>query len=398
MKETAQKKIQKPTIQDVARRADVSAGTVSHVMNGTAPISDQTKRRVRQAISELGYNRNENARALRTADSKIIGVVLQDISSEFYAQCTAGILQHAQEAGYAVLTVDAHFSPSLLCSGVKALVSRRVNGLIFVGGWHDEACYESAADEGIPIVFGDRAVANYPCVQFNNRDTMRKLVRALYRQGYRRFSYIGEQLGFQENLEQRFGGVCDAVRELGIPGGHFQAILASDLHDRKLQHSFSYFREHSELFCAPEEPHVILTSNDLIALGAIYAIQRCGKRVPEDVAVVGFDNISVAAHSMPSITTVVQDPYLLGSKCFELLMKRISSPSDTYENQLLEQQIALRESAPLAKEHALMVGLSIYRERTSRREAYEEDQTWEYGPGDQQTGAGKLGHWRNLHG
>ena len=168
-----EKKAAKPTIQDVARLAAVSPGTVSHVLNGTAPISDETKARVRQAIRELDYHRNENARALRTADSKIIGVVLQDTSSEFYAQCTAGILQKAQEAGYAVFTVDAHFSPELLQSGVAALVDRRANGLIFVGGQKDLPCYESVADAGIPVVFGDRLVPRHPCVQFNNRQTMR---------------------------------------------------------------------------------------------------------------------------------------------------------------------------------------------------------------------------------
>lgn len=172
------------TIQDVARAAGVSAGTVSHVLNGTAPISEETKKRVRKVILELGYRRNENARALRTADSKIIGVVLQDISSEYYARCTACILQRAQELGYAVLTTDAHFSPSLLETGVSALVNRRVNGLIFIGGSNDESCHRMAEEAGIPIVFGDRFVENYPCVQFSNRQTMYRLMHALYQQGY----------------------------------------------------------------------------------------------------------------------------------------------------------------------------------------------------------------------
>ena len=106
---TREKKARRSTIYDVAKRAGVSAGTVSHVLNGTAPISRETQARVWEAIRELGYTRNENARALRTSNSKIIGIVLQDIASEYYAQCTAGILQRAQEDGYAVLTLDAHF-------------------------------------------------------------------------------------------------------------------------------------------------------------------------------------------------------------------------------------------------------------------------------------------------
>lgn len=351
----------KATIQDVARLAAVSPGTVSHVLNGTAPISDETKTRVHQAIRALDYHRNENARALRTADSKMIGVVLQDISSEFYAHCTAGILQRAQEAGYAVFTVDAHFTPEVLKSGVAALVDRRANGLIFIGGWQDRECYESAVDAGVPVVFGDRWVEDHPCVQFNNRQTMRNLVHALYLQGFRHFSYVGEALGFQENLEQRYGGVYDGVRELGIEKTGFHPILDDRLRGGKLRHSFDYFMTHPEVFAGYGEPHVILTSNDLIAQGAIHAMERSGRKVPQDVAVVGFDNISAAAYGRPSITTVAQDAYRLGQECFSLLMKRLSGAC---ESKVLTQQIAIRESAPLTEENAALAGLSIFREQT----------------------------------
>ena len=160
------------TIYDVARMAGVSAGTVSHVINRTAPISQETQKRVQQAIQKLDYRCNANARALRTSNPKIVGIAVQDISSEYYAQCTAGILQRAQEEGYAVLTTDGHFSPEALRSGVNALVERQVNGLIFVGGSRDEASYRSTDAAGVPIVFGDRYVEGFPCVQYNNYDTM----------------------------------------------------------------------------------------------------------------------------------------------------------------------------------------------------------------------------------
>ena len=176
---------------------------------------------------------------------------------------------------------------------------------------------------------------------------------------------MGEPLGYQENLEQRYGGVYDAICELGIPEEHFRTILDPGLRGGKLKHSYRYFQEHPRLFAPCGEKHVILTSNDLIAQGAIYAIQRSGRRVPEDVAVVGFDNISAAAYAMPSITTVAQDPGLLGEKCFELLMKRILNPSADCPGEMLPQQIALRESAPLAAENAQLAGLTIFEERVN---------------------------------
>lgn len=354
-----EKKQRRSTIYDVAKRAGVSAGTVSHVLNGTAPISQETQARVWEAIRELGYTRNENARALRTADSKIIGIVLQDIASEYYAQCTAGILQRAQEEGYAVLTLDAHFSPEVLRTGVSALVNRRVNGLIFIGGSRDRESYEMANAAGVPIVFGDRFVPDYPCVQFNNYETMNRLVRALYRQGYREFCYYGEALSSQQNLEERFGGFRDAVRALEIPKEKCEIILQSDLDSSKMKKAFDYFHQWFSKVSERPNARVIMTSNDMIAQGVISASLRSGLRVPEDVAVFGFDDISIAAYSTPSISTVVQDPYLLGDRCFDMLMQRMRNPRERIENLMLEQQIVLRESVKLDAANAAAEGLSM---------------------------------------
>ena len=354
-----EKKSRRSTIYDVAKLAGVSAGTVSHVLNDTAPISQETKARVWDAIRALGYTRNENARALRTADSKVIGIVLQDIASEYYAQCTAGILQRAQEEGYAVLTLDAHFSQDVLRRGVSALVNRRANGLIFIGGAHDREIYEMANSAGVTVVFGDRYVPDYPCVQFNNYDTMNRLVHALYRQGYREFCYYGEALSSQQNLEERFGGFRDAVKALEIPRDKCEVILQSDLDSSKMKKAFDYFHQWS--WSAPERPdaRVILTSNDMIAQGVISASLRQGMKIPEDLAVFGFDNISIAAYSTPSISTVMQDPYLLGDRCFEMLLRRMRSPKEHLENLMLEQKIVLRESVKLDESNVTASGLSV---------------------------------------
>ena len=358
--ETGERGKRRSTIYDVAKLAGVSAGTVSHVLNGTAPISQETRVRVLDSVRELGYGRNENARALRTADSKIIGVVLQDISSEYYAQCTACILQRAQEEGYAVLTTDAHFSPKVLKTGVSALVNRRVNGLIFVGGSHDRESYELAHAAGVPIVFGDRYVEDFPCVQFNNHETLYRLVRALYRQGYREFCYYGEQLSSQQNLEQRFGGFRDAVRDLGVPEENCEVILQENLDSSKMKKAFDYFHQGMLKSRREGSRSVILTSNDMIAQGVISAVRRSGLRVPEDIAVFGFDNISISAYALPSISTVAQDPYLLGDRCFELLLERMRNPRGPVENVMLEQKIVLRESVPLEEAYVRGEGLALY--------------------------------------
>ena len=180
-----EEKKRRSTIYDVARMAEVSAGTVSHVLNGTAPISEETRKRVMQAVVELDYHRNENARALRTSNSKTIGIILQDITSEYYAKCTMRVVELAQESGYAMLFVCTHRHKKALMDGVMEMIGRRVNGILFIGGVHDEECQVLIQEAGIPMIFADRYVENHLCVEFNNYDTMYKLSHALYRQGYR---------------------------------------------------------------------------------------------------------------------------------------------------------------------------------------------------------------------
>ena len=150
------------TIYDVATCACVAPSTVSHVLNGTASISKDTNDRVMTAIRQLDYRPNANARSLRQKHSRILGVILQDISSEYYAYCASSILQCAQKDNYVVLTSDVNFSPQILEKSVMTLIERRVDGLIFIGGEKDESSIRSARNAGVPVVLGDRFLPGYP--------------------------------------------------------------------------------------------------------------------------------------------------------------------------------------------------------------------------------------------
>lgn len=356
---TAGGKGRRCTIYDVARLAEVSAGTVSHVLNGSAPIAPQTRRRVTEAIRQLGYTRNENARALRTSSSRAIGIALRDIASEYYARCAAAILQRAQAEGYAVLTLDAHYSSEVLRGGVAALVNRRVDGLIFVGGGQDRESFSLADAAGVPIVFGDRFEPDYPCVQFDNRATMSRLVRTLYRQGYRTFWYYGEALSCQQNLGERFGGFMDAALALGVPEAGRVVLLEEAMEGDKMRRAFETFRRRFRDGEGGSGRRVMLTSNDMIAQGVIAAALRAGVDVPGELAVFGFDDISIAACATPSISTVSQDPRLLGEACFDMLLRRMRDPGAPAENVMLPQSVVIRESAALDAEIAREEGLEV---------------------------------------
>ena len=349
------------TIYDVAKEAGVSPATVSHAVNGTAAVSQKTLKRVEDAIRKLDYMPNANARALRQTNSRLIGVILRDISSEYYAQCVSSILQCAQEENYVVLTGDTHFRPDIEEKIVAALVERRVDGLMFVGGNQDEKSIRMAREAGIPLVLGDRYLEGFPCVQFNNFETMRAIVHACYDAGYRRFGYMGEVLQNQQNLEKRYGGFAQGLIECGIPAEDRYICLTPRLNNGKMQPAYEQFSAYIRDTPADKRPQIMLTSNDMIAQGIISAILRSGLRVPEDLAVFGFDNISIAVYCTPSISSVEQDPYKLGEECFRMLMRCIRR--EETENVMLTQNVALRSSAPLPRANLERYGLTIHEDK-----------------------------------
>lgn len=346
------------TIYDVAKEAKVSPSTVSHALNGTAGVSKPTLARITEAIRKLDYMPNANARALRQTNSRIIGVILRDISSEYYAQCVASILQCAQKENYVVLTSDTHFRLDIMEKSVAALVERRVDGLMFIGGTMDEKSIRMARETGMPLVLGDRYLEGYPCVQFNNFETMRGIVHSFYDAGYRRFGYMGELLNNQQNLERRYGGFAQGLEECGIPSEDRYICLTPGLNNGKMQPAYEQFTQYIQATPASQRPQVMFASNDMVAQGIISAVLRSGLRVPEDLAVFGFDNISIAVYCTPSISTVEQDPYKLGEACFDMMMRTIRN--EETQNVMLTQRVAVRSSAPIALENLERYGLKIY--------------------------------------
>lgn len=349
LKPVERKSKKKCTIYNVAAFAGVAPSTVSHVLNGTASISKETTDRVMEAVESLDYRPNANARSLRQKHSRIIGVILQDISSEYYAFCTSSILRCARNDNYVVLTSDANFSPEILEKSVMALIDRRVDGLIFIGGENDQSSIAMARNSGVPVVIGDRYLEGYPCVEFDNYNTTRNLVHALHDEGYRRFYYFGEMPEVQQNLTKRYEGFVQGMDECLVPAENWTAVLDERMHFNKWEASFEIFSDMLSHNCSWKEPTVVITSNDMIAQGLIGAALKEGISVPEDLAVIGFDNINMSAYVKPSLTTVEQDPTLLGKRCFKMLSQIIHKKYNL-DNVMLDQKIIVRDSANIRTE------------------------------------------------
>lgn len=331
--------MQKATIKDVAKIAGVSPSTVSRVISGNASISEQTCQKVRDAAQKLGYIPNTAARNLRCDKSKSIGVILPDMSGEFYSLCASSLLKYARKAGYTVLFTEINgYSDSI--DELNILLQYGVDGIIFIGGTNSTLIHQAA--QSVPVVTGDTTAENIPCVIFNNRATVKKLTTLLYKNGFRKFLYLGETFSGFSNLSERYAGFTDGLSQYN--NASMITMLEDSLHSDKLSTSFKLFT--SKII--PIMPEVIITSNDLIAQGIISAAHKTGISIPKDIAVTGFDDMVSSAYYTPSVTTIRQNGDKLSMLCMDKIIKLIENKP--VSSSIIEQEIIIRDSAAIKED------------------------------------------------
>jgi len=286
------------TISDVAQRAGVSIATVSRVVNGTAPVAEETVRRVRKAIAELGYTPHTAARKLAGQRSGAIGLLLPEVSGDFFFPLVRGIAEEARNAGYDLLI---HVSSLPNEESLSApLGDHNTDGLlVFTGRLHDSEItrlYRS----GFPMVLLFRTPPDdldIPYVMFENKGGARRLVEHLIvEHGRRRIAFLRGPEG-NEDSYWREQGYLEALEAHGIPFdsdlvgmGNFDAQIARDTIQSWLLDGLDF--------------DAVFAGDDEAAMGVMMALRRAGKKIPDDVAVVGFDDVNFARLMEPSLTTV----------------------------------------------------------------------------------------------
>lgn len=329
-------KIRNTTLKDVAIAAGVSVSTASRALSGNTIISAETCERVRTEAARLNYTINSAARSLRCRKTRSIGVVLPDISGEFYAVCASAILKNARKRDYAVLFTESSHNTDDEKKAVRALMERGVDGILFIGDNTDNEIVKNLFANSVPIVTGDRRIAGIPSVTYNNRETMYAVTESLYKSGCRSFIYIGEPTDGQDNLKMRYLGFNDFISaHTDIKAEKF---FDSRLHENKLKGGF-------ELFCEKIQkisPDAVVTSNDLIAIGIISAAQKAGINIPLKMSVTGFDDLLASEYMVPPLSTVRQDIAQLAGLCVSMLDDIISGA--TVSDAVIKQEIILRKS------------------------------------------------------
>lgn len=335
----------RPTQKDVARQAGVSVTTVSQVINahsgGNIRISEDTRARVWQAIEELGYAPNVSARSLRTQRTNLLAVLVPDIANPFYPQLIRGVQLVAIEHGYDLLVYDADDHPQREKSFIDAILQRQVDGVVLVPFYLQDEDIQRMAWSHIAVAVMHGAPSLIPGVDVLKVDqtaALNSLIRHLVDKGHQRIAHISGTLdniagssrleGYRQALEAE--GIAYDERLVGI--GNFRADCVPGLIDHLFANG------------APP-PTAIFAANDVMAIAAIYELQRRGFRVPDDVAVCGYDNIPEAATMIPALTTIDQHMQQEGRLLAQLLVERLASDSPLPERAVpFEFDLVIRES------------------------------------------------------
>ncbi len=309
-----------PTVADVARRARVSRATVSRVLNQYAHIRPEVRRRVQRAIGALGYRPDHVARSLARRETRTLGLVVADIANPFYGETARAIVETARGHGYHVMLCNTDNRPDLQEEYIEVLRQRRVDGIVLGSVFMCD-----------PVVDGLIA-AGYPCVMYNRRLRARRgnfivldnvragrdATRHLVSLGHRRIGFVGGLANVSTGAER-------------LRGYHLGLREARILEERELTRSGAFTADGArlaarELLKLDARPTAIVAGNDLMGLGVIQAAAELRLRVPEDLAVVGFDDIEIAGHGNIQLTTMAQQKAAMGRLAVLGLLEVIREP------------------------------------------------------------------------
>lgn len=306
-------------VKDVAAAAGVSVGTVSNVLNQPDRVSARTAERVQQAIRELGFVRNDAARQLRAGRSRSIGLVVPDIGNPFFAEVARGAEDRAAEAGMTVLLGNSDESDVRQEAHLELFQEQRVNGVLLTPASDDLSSLRRFTDAGMPVVLVDHEVdeGEIPSVSVDDVEGGRLAVRHLLDAGRRRIAYVSGPRSVRQ-VAERLEGAQAAIAE--VPGATLEVIEQASL-------TVLQGRAAGEALAARAEqdrPDAVFAANDLLAVGLLQAFSfAAGVRVPEDIAMVGYDDIDFASATVVPLSSVRQPARLLGRTGVELLLQEL---------------------------------------------------------------------------
>lgn len=334
-----------PTIRDVAKQAGVSAGTVSNVLNRPSYVNVETRERVLRVIEELNFYPEQKARQFRPGRVRTLGVALAQLGNPFFVDVALGAEEAATERKSGVVFCNSSYDPVREAQNLDMLVQQRVQGIIIAAVDENSPRLESLRDRGVPMVFVDRVADDhdYWSVVVDDFRGGQLGCQHLIDRGHRQIAFIGHPEK-SPKVSRRLAGTRDAAARAP------ERITVTVMTARSW--TLEAGKRAGEALLkrpAATRPTAVFCANDMVALGVLQEVVRGGLRVPEDIAVVGYDDLELAAASIIPLTTVRQPRRLLGRTAVEMIMRLIEQPNSSVDpgerRVVLDPELVVRESA-----------------------------------------------------
>jgi DNA-binding LacI/PurR family transcriptional regulator len=307
------------TLAEIARAAGVSVSTVSRALtNDRHPLKEETRQRIINLAEEMGYNPNLVARSLQSKRTHTVGVIVDRMRSPFAAATVQGIQDGLRLAGYSVSIINSNRDQDLVIEAIQTFNSRRTDGIVILNSWLHTFNDPLLSLQDRPFVFVNRLFsdASHNCVAPGDLCGAKLAVKHLVDLGHQRIAYINGMENWLE-AQNRLAGYCEVLAEHSLP---IDEVLIRP-GDWGVD---SGYQAAQELLALDQPPTAIFAANDLMALGAIYAIRDAGMRVPDHIALVGYDDRDFAEWIRPPLTTIRMPSYEMGQAAARLLLEQFA--------------------------------------------------------------------------
>lgn len=328
------------SIRDVAQRAGVSVGTVSNVLNDSPRVSPVTVERVRAAIVELGYVRNEAARQLRAGRSSSVGLVVLDVRNPFFTDVARGAEDEASRAGLSIILGNSDEDVARESSYLDLFEEQRVHGILISPYGDIEGRLAQLRRRGTPVVLVDRESrdAGVSSVSVDDAAGGRLAVAHLLATGRRRIAFVGGAPGAIRQVADRLAGAQRAIAE--VEGATLEVIPTSGLTVLEGR------RIGDELAARPHRPDAVFAANDLVAVGLLQALVMSGLlRVPQDIALIGFDDIDFASATVVPLSSIRQPRHEIGATALRILREEAMEPDLPPRRIVFQPELVVRASS-----------------------------------------------------
>ena len=350
------------TIKDVAREAEVSVATVSRALNGRDNVAPEVRAHVRSVAARLRYVPHSGARSLITRRTQTIGALLPDMYGEFFSELIRGIDRAARAHGYHLLLSSSHGDAGETAAALQAMLGR-VDGLLIMSPHADPGFIEEHLPETLPAILLNpvRGHTRLPALAVDNRSGAFAMTRHLVHCGHREIAFIAGPKG-NLDAEERLQGYLAALHEL-LPGAEAQ-IVAGDFTEE------SGYRAGSQIARQKRLPRALFAANDSMAIGCLFALREAGLRVPEDMALAGFDDIPTARFTQPPLTTVRVRIADLGGRALDQLVATAAEKSvqpQAHSVLMLAPELVLRASCGMHNHVATAPAVASMQSSTEKR-------------------------------